>query len=80
MDAATVVVVACESDGEPTCYQYTSACVDPGFTVCPPSEEAADPDLWDACVGFCRDHGAEPWAFGCDMIPVVDAGAASDRG
>jgi hypothetical protein len=78
VDAGQVAVVGCETDGEPTCYLYPTPCVDPGFTICPQSQEDADPDLWAACVGFCREYGSEPWLRGCAETWPSDAGVGSD--
>jgi hypothetical protein len=80
MDAGLAVVIACETEGEPTCYQYMDTCVDPGFTRCSEGADAPESDLWTACVDFCREHLNEPWLFGCGNILVPDAGMGSDAG
>jgi hypothetical protein len=77
MDAGLAVVVACETEGEPTCYQYTDTCVDPGFTICWEALDEPESDLWAACDHFCREHRNEPW-LSCGNFTVSDAGADPD--
>jgi hypothetical protein len=81
MDAGLAVVIACETEGEPTCYQYMDTCVDPGFTLCWEAVDNPESDLWAACADFCREHRDEPWlGSACSSFPVPDAGMGSDAG
>jgi hypothetical protein len=80
MDAGGVVVVACETEGEASCYQYPGTCFDPGFASCLEALDEPESDLWAACDNFCREHRNEPWLSGCGSFPVSDAGVDSDAG